>query len=49
MFGTSISWKDSLRNVVTLSTTEAEYIALIEVVKDALWLEGFVKELKLQG
>ena len=25
------------------------YIALTEAVKEALWLEGFAKELKLQG
>src|SRR3954470_8650913 len=45
MFGTAISWKATLQKVVALSTTEAEYIALTE----ALWLEGFAKELKLQG
>ena len=49
MFGTTISWKETLQKVVSLSTTEAEYIALTEVVKEALWLEGFAKELKLQG
>lgn len=49
MFGTTISWKATLQKVVALSTTEAEYIALTEAVKGALWLEGFAKELKLQG
>lgn len=49
MFGTTISWKASLQKVVDLSTIEVEYIALIEVVKEALWFEGFAKELKLQG
>ena len=49
MFGISISWKATLQKVVAISTTEAEYISLTEVVKEELWLEGFSKELKLQG
>src|SRR4051812_15054759 len=49
MFGTSISWKSTLQKVVALSTTEAEYIAFTEAMKEALWLEGFAKQLKLQG
>lgn len=31
-----------------MSTTEAEYIALIEVVKEAKWLRGLVSELELR-
>ena len=34
--------------MVALSTTEAEYIALTEAVKEALWLRGIAQELKLQ-
>lgn len=49
MFGTKISWKASLHKVVVLSTTKVEYIVLTKVVKEALWLEWFAKELKLQG
>jgi len=48
-FGTAISWKASLQKVVTLSTTEAEYIALTKAVKESLWLEGIAKELKIQN
>lgn len=48
-FGTAISWKASLQKVVALSTTEAEYIALTEAVKESLWLEGIAKELKIQN
>ena len=33
--------------MVALSTTEAEYIALAEVVKEAKWLSGIVSELGL--
>ena len=32
---------------VTLSTTEAEYIAAIEVDKEMLWMERFLLELGL--
>src|SRR3954469_9195761 len=49
MFDTLISWKATLQKVVVLLTTEAEYISLTEAMKEALWLEGFTKELKLQG
>ena len=30
---------------MALSTTEAEYIAIIEVVKQAIWLHGMLKDL----
>ena len=39
-FGTTISWKAGLQKVVALFSTEAEYIALTEAVKEALWLRG---------
>ena len=38
--GTTISWK-----VVTLSTIEAKYVALIEGAKYMIWLQSFMKEL----
>ena len=43
--GNAISWKASLQSIVALSTTEAEYIAITEVVKEALWVKGLVNEL----
>uniref|UniRef100_A0A251V331 Putative zinc finger, CCHC-type n=1 Tax=Helianthus annuus TaxID=4232 RepID=A0A251V331_HELAN len=43
--GNLVSWKASLQHVVALSSTEAEYIALTEAVKEAIWLKGFVAEL----
>ncbi|XP_062099716.1 secreted RxLR effector protein 161-like [Humulus lupulus] len=42
----TISWKANLRSIVTLSTTEAEYIACTEVVKEALWLKGLTRALE---
>ena len=34
-----------LQSLVTLSTTQAEYMAIAEVAKEALWLATLVKEL----
>lgn len=45
LYGTTISWKANQQSVVTLSTTQAEYIAFVEGVKDAIWLKGMIGEL----
>lgn len=45
LFGTAISWKPTLQSVVALSSTQAEYVALTEGIKEALWLKGMVDEL----
>ncbi|KAI5650754.1 hypothetical protein M9H77_36759 [Catharanthus roseus] len=37
--GNCISWKSQLQPVVSLSTTEAEYITATEVIKEAIWLQ----------
>uniref|UniRef100_A0A2N9HKJ8 CCHC-type domain-containing protein n=1 Tax=Fagus sylvatica TaxID=28930 RepID=A0A2N9HKJ8_FAGSY len=42
-----ICWKSTLQSIVAMSTTEAEYMAVAEAAKEALWLKGLVKELGL--
>ena len=41
--GESISWSCQKQNIVALSST-AEFIALTHVMKEALWLQNFIKE-----
>ncbi|XP_031268700.1 secreted RxLR effector protein 161-like [Pistacia vera] len=45
--GNCISWKSQLQPLVALSTTEAEYVAVTNAFKEAIWLQGFLKEAKL--
>ncbi|XP_060969865.1 secreted RxLR effector protein 161-like [Cannabis sativa] len=45
--GNCVSWKVQLQTVVALSTTEAEYVATTEAIKEAIWLKGLMKELNL--
>ncbi|KAH9658397.1 hypothetical protein KPL70_023479 [Citrus sinensis] len=45
MGGCTVSWKATLQNVVALSTTEAEYTAAAEALKEAIWLKSMTTEL----
>ncbi|XP_062081168.1 secreted RxLR effector protein 161-like [Humulus lupulus] len=45
--GDCICWKSQQQSVVSLSTTEAEFMATTEAFKEAIWLQGILKELKL--
>ena len=47
LFGIAVNWKSNLQSVVVLSTTEVEYNALAEGVKDGLWLKRMLHELEL--
>nr|GEU74775.1 retrotransposon protein, putative, Ty1-copia subclass [Tanacetum cinerariifolium] len=46
--GCVVSWKAALQQVVALSTTEAEYIALTEAMMEAIWLRGLLEELGVE-
>ncbi|CAJ2651441.1 unnamed protein product [Trifolium pratense] len=45
LFGTAVTWKANQQSVVALSTTQAEYIALVEGVKEVIWLKGMIGEM----
>lgn len=40
-----ISWKSQLQKLVALSSTEAEYIAACDAVKESIWLKGLLNEI----
>ncbi|KAI3755910.1 hypothetical protein L1987_55719 [Smallanthus sonchifolius] len=42
LFGSLVSWRAYLQHIVTQLSTEAEYVALTEAVKECIWLKGFV-------
>ncbi|GFS33196.1 hypothetical protein Acr_00g0026970 [Actinidia rufa] len=46
--GGVVAWQSKLQKCVTLSTTEAEFIAVVEATKDLLWLRNFTMELGLK-
>jgi transposase InsO family protein len=43
--GGLVSWKARRQSIVTLSSTEAEYVALAEAFREAAWLRGLLTEL----
>ena len=46
--GGPIFWKYMVQSLVALSTTESEYMLVVEAAKEALWLTGLVKELGIK-
>ncbi|MCO5602705.1 hypothetical protein L7F22_056841 [Adiantum nelumboides] len=48
MAGGVFSWRSRLQTCVTQSTTEAEYVAALEVCKEAIWLGRLVTDLGIK-
>ena len=46
--GGPICWKSMVHSLVALSTTESEYMVVVEAAKEEMWLVGLVKELGIQ-
>lgn len=44
LFGVAVSWRSVHQSVVALSTTEAEYVALTEAIKEGMWLQEILAE-----
>ena len=42
---TAVSWILQIQKIVALSTTEAEYVAVIEASKEMIWLQGLLAEM----
>ena len=43
--GGAVSWSSKKQPIVTLSTTEAEYVAATHAAKEALWIRMFLTEI----
>lgn len=43
-----VSWSSKKQRTVSTSTTEAEYITLSHVAKEAVWIRRFINEIKLR-
>ena len=46
--GGAVSWQSRLQKTVALSTTEAEYMAPVDVGKEILWMKDFIGELGIR-
>ena len=42
----AISWSSKKQSIVTLSSTEAEYVVQTHAAKEAIWLRNFVNEIQ---
>jgi len=47
--GAAVCWNSKKQATVALSSTEAEYMALTQAVKESLWLQGILSDLGAEG
>ena len=43
LVGGAISWMSKLQETISLSTTEADYIAASHACKEAIWIKGLLR------
>ena len=48
LYGIPVIWNSRRQDVVSMSITEAEYIACSETAKDSQWIAQFLKELRME-
>ena len=44
--GAAVSWKTKKQTTISLSSTEAEYVALSEATKEAIWMKRLLREIE---
>ena len=49
LYGGAVSWQSKRQRSVALSTAEAEYMALTEATKEAIWLKNITESMLQQG
>jgi len=42
-----VSWHSILQSIIALSSIEVEYMAMTEAMKDEIWLQGLLDDLKI--
>lgn len=49
VFGSTVSWSTRKQTGITLSSTEAEYVALATALTEAIWLKGLLEDFNVNG
>jgi hypothetical protein len=49
VFGGGVSWRSVLQKTVAQSSTEGEYLAMGQTVREALWIQELMQSLRLLG